>query len=232
MAGMRTIVISTALLFALSLSATASALPRSVFSLTDIEQARAQAAKNKQPLVFVITDLDSNCGLCVSATADIFKSFRSVGTLVHIKNKGLEISNAPEAVRKMYQDPAVGRTIPITLVTTADASKAIKILSYDAVKGGNASKEARNLRRELEGIDPLGTQGVPNSPLDAGAPTPELLAEEQVWENSEGKRITAAVKKVDQGAVLFVMTGGREVSYPIHQLSAASREKIEGLAKP
>jgi thiol-disulfide isomerase/thioredoxin len=53
------------------------------------------------------------------------------------------------------------------------------------------------------------------------------LVETSTWTNSEGKEIRAAVKSADSTQVVFLMTGGKEVKYPLEKLSADSRGKIE-----
>ena len=123
-------------------TASASALPKGVFSLQDLDKAKAHAAEKKQPIFFVVTDLKTSCPLCNQANDNIFKKFRSVGTFVLIKNQGAEINQAPDLLKQMYRSPATGRTIPITLVTTADVSKDLKIIPYKDLMGAQAAKVA------------------------------------------------------------------------------------------
>jgi len=130
-----------------------------------------------------------------------------------------------------------GGTIPIVLVTTANAGKGLKAISYNTMKS-DMRKAVRELKTMLEGVDVLGGGGaaaVPDKGAD-GKPgaTPEagddLLAESQVWTNAQGKEITAAVRAVGVGKVMFVMPDGKVVPYPLIKLSDESRKKIEELA--
>jgi hypothetical protein len=129
-----------------------------------------------------------------------------------------------------------GGTIPIVLVTTADAAKGIHAIAYKTMSE-DMRKAVRDLKTKLEGADVLGG-GVAAKPADTGeknAPAAEmdddLLAETQEWTNAQGNKITAGVRAVNAGNVLFVMPDGKVVSYPLAKLSDESREKIEELAK-
>lgn len=212
-----------------TLMARAGELPRGVFPLSQLEEAKAEARTKGQPLVFVYTDLKSTCGLCIGSTEDSFKSFRSRGTLVFVNSKPNELRQAPRPLLDMRMKPEMGDIIPMVMVLTADAAKPIKGYSYAELKGGQASKAARDLRRVLEETDPLGDGAKPEA--DGAAPDAgvKLLAEEQIWENSEGRTITAAVKAVSGSTVTFVLKGGKTVDYPLEKLSAAAREKIQDL---
>lgn len=221
------------ILAAISLTAAAIELPRGVYPLADIEAAKQEAAEKKQPLIFIYTDLKTSCGLCIGATEDSFKAFRSRGTMVFIDSKGSEITKAPKSVMKLRMDPAVGKFIPMIMVTTADASKAIKGISYEQLKEGQAMKTARDLRRSLEDADVLGSGTPEVAPSKAAAATdaPQLLAPEQTWQNAEGKSITAAVKEINATDVTFVMPGGKVVSYPLKRLSEESQSKLAELSE-
>lgn len=208
--------------------AMAGSLPRGVYKLSELEQAKSDAKSKGGPLIFVYTDLNSTCGLCRAATEDIFKSFRSKGTLVLFESKSDQLSDAPEVVGQMRRKPFMGNTIPMVMVTTADGSKEIKGYAYVQLDDGEAAKAARDLRKTLEAAAvTAGGEG------EAGGTTtdtkPELLAEAQTWQNADGKAITAAVKKVDESSVTFVLPDGKTVDYPLAKLSAASRGKLLGL---
>lgn len=210
--------------------AMAGSLPKGVYKLSELEQAKSVAKIKGEPLIFVCTEMNSTCGLCRAATEDIFKSFRSRGTLIVFDSKTDQLSDAPEVVGKMYRNPFIGKTIPIVIVTTADGAKEIKGYSYVQLDDGEASKAARDLRKTLEAVAvTAGGEGKAEAGETTTDAKPELLAEAQTWENADGKAITAAVKKVDESSATFVLTSGKTVDYPLAKLSAASREKLLGL---
>lgn len=125
----------------------------------------------------------------------------------------------------------------MVLVTTANGEREIEGISYDRLKEDMRDTN-RELKKKLETVDVLGTGEVPaegetaegsgNAP--AAAMKPEgLLSDSQVWSNTDGKEITAAVKSVAAGTVVFVINGN-EVPYPLSNLSPESRAAIESLA--
>lgn len=119
------------------------------------------------------------------------------------------------------------------LVTTADAGKGIQAFSYNTMKV-DMRKAVRELRDKLETVDVLGGGGGDAAADDDKAETTssaddDLIAETQEWTNAQGNKITAGIRAVTSGKVLFVMPGGKVVPYPLIKLSDESREKIEGL---
>jgi hypothetical protein len=130
-----------------------------------------------------------------------------------------------------------GGTIPIVLVTTADASKGIQAFSYNTMKV-DMRKAVRELRDKLETVDVLGGGGGGGDAAagddkeeTTSSADDDLIAETQEWTNAQGNKITAGVRAVTAGKVLFVMPGGKVVPYPLLKLSDESREKIEELTK-
>lgn len=58
---------------------------------------------------------------------------------------------------------------------------------------------------------------------------PTVLIEERTWTNAEGKSIRAAITKVDGDKIVFRMGNGRDVPYPIANLSEADQALLEEL---
>lgn len=116
----------------------------------------------------------------------------------------------------------------MVFVTTADGSKGIDAIPYETLKS-DARKAARDLRKKLEDVDVLG--GEPESEQVEDAPSDEvtLLSEPESWTNSDGKAIRAAIRKVEDGQVEFIMPQGNSVMYPLSKLSAESQAKIAEL---
>jgi hypothetical protein len=170
----------------------------------------------------------------VATSSEAFKSFKSAGTLVYANSKK-HWNSLPKGAREIQGQ--AGGTIPIVLVTTADANKGLKAFSYKAMSA-DMRKAVRELRDFLETADVLGG-GDGDADADSGktADKPDadsdsdddLIAETQVWTNSKGQAITAGIRAVTAGKVLFVMPGGKVVEYPLIKLSDESQKKIEEL---
>lgn len=111
----------------------------------------------------------------------------------------------------------------MVLVTTADGSTNIKGMSYDALKGGQSRKAARELKKTLAEVNVLG-----EAPKAAEDDTPVAAEDSKVeeWTNTDGKTIKAAVKSLDDTRVQFEMENGKSVWYPIDKLSSESQERL------
>jgi hypothetical protein len=170
----------------------------------------------------------------VATSSEAFKSFKSAGTLVYANSKK-HWNSLPKGAREVQGE--AGGTIPIVLVTTADANKGLKGIPYKAMSA-DMRKTVRELREFLETADVLaggggdadagGAAGKEDEKPDAGS---DLIAETQEWTNRSGQKITAGVRAVTAGKVLFVMPGGKVVEYPLIKLSDESQKKIAELTE-
>ena len=166
------------------------------------------------------------------------KAFRSRGVVLFANSKTDWDALPPGAksARKVS-----GNTIPMVLVTTADGEAAIDGIPYEDLKA-DARGAAKELRDLLETVDVLDSgdgakkaagkeQGAEEATTTVSAPgEATALCEAREWTNSEGKAITAAVKRVEGGNVVFEMNG-REVPYALANLSEQSRAEIVALTK-
>ena len=120
-----------------------------------------------------------------------------------------------------------GNTIPMVFVTTADGSESIRGISYDKLKNDIRDVD-RELRKQLETVDVIGSSRGETEVADAAETVDAMLSEARAWTNSNGKTITAAVKAVNDTSVTFVING-KEVPYPLANLSADSRMALKEL---
>lgn len=125
--------------------------------------------------------------------------------------------------------------IPKILVTTADGSGELAAFSYEELRE-DARDAARDLADKLEEVNVLGSGSGEEATTDPETtePTPaaskEPLSYPRQWTNAAGKTITAGVNRIEGGNVIFDMAG-KEVSYPLSDLSEESRKEIEALEK-
>lgn len=116
----------------------------------------------------------------------------------------------------------------MVFVTTADGAQSIRGISYDAMKKDIRDVD-RELRKHLKTVNVTGA--TKEEPEEAGADGPAaeaILSEPSVWTNADGKEIMAAVKLVNDSTVIF-MIDGREVPYPLVDLSPESRLVLQEL---
>jgi hypothetical protein len=156
-----------------------------------------------------------------------FKEFRSAGVVVFANaNSETDYQSLPAGAKAARKDS--GNTIPMVFVTTADGAQSIKGISYDAMKKDIRDVD-RELRKHLKTVNVTGA--TKEEPEEAGADGPAaeaILSEPSVWTNADGKEIMAAVKLANDSTVIF-MIDGREVPYPLVDLSPESRLALQEL---
>lgn len=147
-------------------------------------------------------------------------------------------SSIPAGISALRSSGSVGNTIPMVFVTNPDGTQGIEGVSYVKLRDDLRGAQ-RDLRKAIEEAGPLlasASSGEMAASEDKGEttasePAPALLAESQEWSNTEGRTITAAVERIDGGAVRFLMPDGSAVDYPIANLSEESRERLAKLSE-
>jgi len=145
----------------------------------------------------------------------------------------------PQELRQV----AKGNTMPIVVVTNSDGSKPITGFTASGNTAKSVKKIARDLKKKIRETPEIIAAGpatetkeeVADAPAkDEGADsstTYNVLVESRKWTNSSGKTITAAVLSVDVSDVTFLMSGDKQVKYPLSKLSSESRAALADLTK-
>lgn len=128
----------------------------------------------------------------------------------------------PVVARDLLNSKEAGRFIPILVMTTADGEKGVGAVAYELLKE-DARKAAREMRKRFSAL-PKESDKEPEETAED-----ELLAEEQEWTNLQGKTIRAAVMKIDDDTVQFLINK-KTVEYPLDKLSEESRNQLKELA--
>ncbi|MCU0796496.1 MAG: TlpA family protein disulfide reductase [Akkermansiaceae bacterium] len=179
--------------------------------------------------VVVVENWGVRCPPCVAAMphlAELDKKHRDDGLMIigaevqgHGKSDIKPIIDDAEvefAITEGCEGPIEFNAIPRCHIFGRDG-----ILVYDGSPGGAEFEEA--LEKALE-------EGGGAEEEEEAKPAGPLIASKN-WTNSDGRSITAAVKEVTGDSVVFIMSNGKEVTYPLEKLSDASREEIEEAAK-
>lgn len=98
----------------------------------------------------------------------------------------------------------------------------------DSVK--KLSRKMKKMIRENPGLltGRSSSSDEPSKPV-SGDDDSDLLAEEQAWTNRAGKTIKAAVVSAGDTNVVFLMSNGKQVVYPVAKLSTESQKRISSL---
>lgn len=128
----------------------------------------------------------------------------------------------PPVARDLLNSKEAGKFIPILVMTTADGEKGVGAVAYERLKD-DARKAAREMRRRFSDL----AKESDEEPEETAEP--QLVAEEQEWTNLQGKTIRAAVVKIDDAKVQFLINK-KTVEYPLDKLSEQSRNQLKELA--
>jgi hypothetical protein len=145
----------------------------------------------------------------------------------------------PQELRQAAQ----GNVLPVVVVTNSDGSKPITGFTASGNTAKSVKQIARDLKKKIRETPEIIAAGpatetkeevaaAPESKEDADASTAyNVLVESRKWTNTSGKTITAAVLSVDVSDVTFLMSGDKQVKYPLANLSAGSRAALAELTR-
>jgi len=160
----------------------------------------------------------------VAASLEAFKSFKTVGVVVFADSKK-DKESLPKGVMDVRAKG--GNTIPMVFITTSDGEKGIDAVPYSDLKA-DMRKAVRELRKSLEDVDVIGGVDSVDEAAASKEEEKEKATEFEQWENSAGKKIKAAVQKVEADRVLFLLPNGKTLWYDISKLSESSQSKLKG----
>ncbi len=159
----------------------------------------------------------------MAASLEAFKSFKTVGVVVFADSKK-DKESLPKGVMDVRAKG--GNTIPMVFITTSDGEKGIDAVPYSDLKA-DMRKAVRELRKSLEDVDVIGGVDSVDEAAASKEEEKEKATEFEQWENSAGKKIKAAVQKVEADRVLFLLPNGKTLWYDISKLSESSQSKLE-----
>lgn len=152
-----------------------------------------------------------------------------------------DTAQRPELINKMQAEQSAkvktednSFKVPVVYVVSSDLTKPIALVPFDRLLK-DARKEARAVKAKLkagaadktavnQGDDDVAKkEAIPAKKTTNGG----LLLPSQDWTNSDGKKITAAVVRIIGDKVVFKMSTGKSVTFPIKKLSKESQKKLQ-----
>ncbi len=117
----------------LLLSATAKEkkLPSGVFKYSEVEAAKEHAKKEKRPIIFLNTDLNSSCPKCNGATSIVMDFTKRGFTIVVIEFDKVDIAKLPRFILDNIDHKKVGVMIPRGFIANTDGTECLLNFSYD-----------------------------------------------------------------------------------------------------
>lgn len=116
------------LTFSLSLSSEAFDIPKHVYSIDQLQQAKDQAKADKKQIVFVFSDERTNCVASSKASIGMMQRFKKNSVVVYFGKE--KWAKAPQIVREAINSPEAGVIIPITVVVDTSITKVVSLIPY------------------------------------------------------------------------------------------------------
>lgn len=114
-------------------------IPSNVFTINELEAAKAKAEEKGMPVAFLYTNAESDCPLCNDASKVIIKELKSSTVLVYVRSK----SEMPKNVSKLVGSR--GKYIPKVAVYDSAIETELGLVVYGEIKakGKKAFKEMK-----------------------------------------------------------------------------------------
>jgi len=116
------------LTFSGSLSSAAFDIPKYVYKIDQLQQAKDKAQADKKQIVFLFSDERTNCLPSSKASIGIMQRFKNNSVIVYFGKENW--AKAPQIVRDAINSPAAGSIIPIAVVVDTSIKKVVSIIPY------------------------------------------------------------------------------------------------------
>jgi hypothetical protein len=116
------------LTFSGSLSSAAFDIPKYIFRMDQLQQAKDKAKADKKQVVFLFSDERTSCLPSSRASIGIMQRFKNNSVIVYFGKENW--TKAPQIVRDAINSPAAGSIIPIAVVVDTSIKKVVSIIPY------------------------------------------------------------------------------------------------------
>ena len=108
------------------------ALKSGVYSMKELDAAKAEALSGKKAVAFLYSDKNTFCTQCASASLQAMDALIDSCVVVYIDRS--DAINLPEEVKNALRSPKAGKYIPTVVIMSYDLRKVITIVPY--ARGG------------------------------------------------------------------------------------------------
>ena len=103
-------------------------LPRDVYQLSELEEAKTEALKKRKPIAVIFTDINSGCGLCNSASKTMIDELDSRTIIVYLPTS---VKPRPDFVNKAFRR---GKYIPQVAVFDIELKNILGEVVYEDIE--------------------------------------------------------------------------------------------------
>jgi hypothetical protein len=116
------------LTFFVSLPSAAFDIPKYVYRIDQLQQAKDKAKADKKQIVFLFSDERTSCLPSSKASIGIMQRFKNNAVIIYFGKENW--AKAPQIVRDAINSPAAGSIIPIAIVVDTNIKKVVSIIPY------------------------------------------------------------------------------------------------------
>ena len=194
-------------------------IPRSVRTIQELDEARAEAREEGKALLFVFTDPGTSCGLCIGATKESFKELDryAVPVLLDTSKDDFYEQISPMVGGALYAAD-MGNLIPKAVVTNADMDMVLGKMGYKSMSSSrNFSAVNKEVKASLEA-------------MEAGE---EITGKDvmPVWytTKSKGRSVKGPIKSIEGQKLVIARDGKKNFKIPFGRLTPAAKEYLEAM---
>jgi len=103
-------------------------LPYEVYRIDELKEAQKRARSIKQPIVFLYSDEETNCGLTTAASLDVFEEFKDSHIIIYVDKTVW--AKIPALVKKAVNSSESGTFIPKSIVVDPEITRVISVIPY------------------------------------------------------------------------------------------------------
>jgi hypothetical protein len=142
---MKTTAFAFFIIFAMALNVHAGfRLPSGVYQIEELDQATEKSKSRGVPITFLISDTETKCGLCISASEEIIRELRARTVIVYTTNN----SHLPGAVQSLIKGVDLGKYVPYAMIVNNELDRLIGVVRYDDIRS-DGRKTFRELKRKI-----------------------------------------------------------------------------------
>ncbi|NLB68248.1 MAG: hypothetical protein GX804_00965 [Lentisphaerae bacterium] len=215
-------------LLVIAVEATADfTMPKKVYRLDRLEQAKADAESRGRPISIIYTQEKTSCGLTAGASLNAADKL-SKRTVVVYAECNAEWEKLPPDVKQALRAPELGRYVPKTVIMDAALTNVIAYVPY--ARGAEQEKLIKEAIRKIPKATPKSGLARlppprPSAPLFSIPPADDR--EVRTWQSRAGATVEAALVHERSGRVVLKMQDGNMTDILVVNLTKENRDYLQ-----
>jgi hypothetical protein len=111
-------------------------MPKSVYRMSQIEEAKAEATSKGKAVSFIYTHEKTTCGLCEASSLNAANELKRK-TVVVYADSDTESDKLPDAVQTALRTPEAGRFVPKIVIVDSELTNVLAVVPYARVDEQN-----------------------------------------------------------------------------------------------